>query len=196
MGPFLVHFGSISISGPFRVHLGSIWGPRIGIRTRIDVQTRMLFKQEFQFRLLKNVRTKQRKASEVNSVADSANAFGDTHGKAFGDTHANAFGDTHIHAFGDTHTNAFGARHTFERGPWLFFFPGVRFLTMMVLETVWPKLVWANSAAKKAGGLWDWVGSNLAACLWIFSESVPMGASVTRLWIRCKKNCGECTMGV
>ena len=71
----------------------------------------MFFKQEFQFRLLKNVRAKRAKASErseLRCVADSADAFGDTHTNAFGDTHINAFGDTHINAFGDTHMNAFG----------------------------------------------------------------------------------------
>ena len=69
----------------------------------------MLFRQEFFFRLLKNVRAKVSEQSELRYDVDSADAFGDTHINAFGDTHVNAFGDTHVNAFGDTHTNAFGA---------------------------------------------------------------------------------------
>ena len=53
-------------------------------------------------------RAKVSERSELRCVADSADAFGDTHINAFGDTHINAFGDTHINAFGDTHINAFG----------------------------------------------------------------------------------------
>ena len=47
-------------------------------------------------------RAKVSERSELRCVADSADAFGDTHINAFGDTHINAFGDTHINAFGDT----------------------------------------------------------------------------------------------
>ena len=102
-----------SISGPFRVHFrvhftclsgdasGKFSGSisiqtRIGITTRISVKTRTLFRQEFQFRLLKNVRAKVSERSDLRCVADSADAFGDTHTNAFGDTHVNAFGLTHI----------------------------------------------------------------------------------------------------
>ena len=60
----------------------------------------MLFGQEFQFRLLKNVRAKRAK--------DSADAFGDTHVNAFGDTHINAFG-VWRGATPDPKKNAFGA---------------------------------------------------------------------------------------
>ena len=50
-------------------------------------------------------RAKVSERSELRCVADSADAFGDTHINAFGDTHINAFGvwegqrlglDTHI----------------------------------------------------------------------------------------------------
>ena len=81
----------------------------------------MLFRQEFLFRLSKNVRAKRAKVSERSEfrcVADSADAFGDTHMNAFGDTHINAFGDTHINAFGDTHINAFGDTHMNAFGVW------------------------------------------------------------------------------
>ena len=81
----------------------------------------MLFRQEFEFRLLKNVRAKQAKVSERSELhCEFRRRIGDTHINAFGDTHINAFGDTHINAFGDTHVNAFGAWHTYKRGPWGF----------------------------------------------------------------------------
>ena len=79
----------------------------------------MLFRQEFSFRLLKNVRAKRAKVSErseLRCVVDSGDACGDTQKNAFGDTHINAFGDTHTNAFGDTHINAFGDTHITHLG--------------------------------------------------------------------------------
>ena len=84
----LMHLENLGVQSEFKTRFG--FQIRINNKTRISVWRRMFFGQEFQFRL------SRKRASEARSVADSADAFGDTHINAFGDTHATHLGlDTH-----------------------------------------------------------------------------------------------------
>ena len=60
--------GSISIQTRIRYLDKNQYLHKIQWGSRINVQTRMLFRQEFQFRLLKNVRAKRAKVSERSEL--------------------------------------------------------------------------------------------------------------------------------